>query len=82
MLLKLRAEKRKAEFGFVSRQRAEVQESRRAATENRRTELHAVTMEIKKQRLEREKYNAMLAAIKADDQISKELPPNWQELAA
>jgi hypothetical protein len=81
-LLKLRAEMRKAEIGFVSQKHAEAQETRRAAAENRKAEVHAVTMEIKTQRLEREKYNLMMAATKAGDKIVKELPPKWQELAA
>jgi hypothetical protein len=81
-LLKLRAETRKAEIGFVSQKAAEAQETRRAAAETRKTALHTVAMEIKKQRLEREKYNPMMAAMKAGEKMSTELPPNWQELAA
>jgi hypothetical protein len=81
-LLKLRAETRKAEIGFVSQKAAEAQETRRAAAETRKTELHTVTMEIKKQRLEREKYNSMMAAMKEGDKMAKNVPPNWQELAA
>ena len=65
MLLKLRAETRKAEIGFVSQKAAEAQQTRRAAAETRKAELHTVTLDIKKQRLEREKYNSMMAAMKA-----------------
>ena len=82
MLLKLRAETRKAEIGFVSQKAAEAQETRRTAAETRKTEAHTITMEIKKQRLEREKYNSMMAAMKAGDKVSKELPQNWHEIAA
>jgi hypothetical protein len=39
-LLKLRAEKRKAEFGFESQKRREATESRREAAEKRKQELH------------------------------------------
>jgi hypothetical protein len=73
---------RKAEIGFVSQKAAEAEETRRAATENRKTEHHTLTIEIKKQRLEREKYKSMMAAVKAGDKVSKELPPNWQQLLA
>ena len=103
MLLKLRAEARKAEIGFVSQKAAEAQATARAAAEARKTEVHTINMEIKNQRLEREKYNSMMAAMKAgasaqpvggrppegegrivrDSKMpGKELPPNWQELAA
>jgi hypothetical protein len=86
-LLKLRAEKRKEQIGFESQKAAEVQqaaraaqETRRAAAEIRATEDHKLTMEIKAKRLEREKSLAILAGIKAGDQLSKTFPPNWQEL--
>ena len=95
MLLKLRAEARKAEIGFVSQKAAEAQETRRAAAETRKTELHIITMDIKKQQLEREKYNAILAAMKAGEKLASaqpvpgvvrdsnmQLPPNWEKLAA
>jgi hypothetical protein len=39
-------------------------------------------MEIKKKRFEREKSNAIIAGLKAGDQMSKTLPPNWEELLA
>jgi len=39
-LLKLRAEKRKAEIGFESQQQKQAQESRRAAVEKRKQDLH------------------------------------------
>jgi len=85
-LLKLRADTRKAEIGFVSQKAAEAEETRRAAAETRKAEVHTVTMEIKKQRLEREKYNSMMAAMKTGEKISKDLPPDWrsdfQKLAA
>jgi len=47
LLLKLRAETCKAAIGFVSQKQNEAQETRK-------TELHAVTLEIKNKRLERE----------------------------
>ncbi len=39
-LLKLRAEKRKAEIGFESQKRREAEEARKESVENRRKELH------------------------------------------
>ncbi|HSU60745.1 MAG TPA: hypothetical protein VLI55_15645 [Bryobacteraceae bacterium] len=39
-LLKLRAEKRKAEIGFESQQRKQAEQARKQAVENRRQELH------------------------------------------
>ena len=82
MLLKVRAETRKAEIGSVSQKQAEAQETRRTATENRKAEVHAVTMEIKKQRLEREKYKSMMARTKAGDRGRNQLPLNQQTVAA
>ena len=61
-LQKLRAEKRKAEIGFVSQKAAEAQETRRAAVETRKAEEHKITMEIKKQRSQREQSLAIMAA--------------------
>ena len=88
-LLRLRAEKRKEQIGFESQKAAEAkkaaveaQENRRAAAETRKAEDHKVTMDTKTKRLEREKSLAMIAGIKAGDQLSKTLPPNWQELLA
>jgi hypothetical protein len=88
-LLKLRAEKRKEQIGFESQKAAEakqaareVQETRRAAAETRKAEDHKITMDIKTKRLEREKSLAMIAGMKAGDQLSKIMPPNWQELLA
>ena len=84
MLLKLRAETRKAEIGFVSQKAAETQETRRAATETRKAELHTVTMEIKKKRLEREKSDATTARIRAGKALADILPPdlepNWENI--
>ena len=88
-LLKLRAEKRKEQIGFESQKAAEAkqaavraQETRREAAENRKTEAHQITMDIKKKRLDREKSLAIIAGLKAGDQMSKTLPPNWEELLA
>jgi hypothetical protein len=81
-LLKLRAEKRKEQIGFESQKRAEAVETRRVAAETRKMEQHQITMDIKKQRLEREKPNAIIAALKAGDQMNKILPPNREELLA
>ena len=81
-LLKRQKERRVTEIGFVSQRAAEAQETRCAAAETRKLEVHTMTMEIKKQRLEREKYNSMMAAMKAGEKVSKELPPNWQEALA
>ncbi len=53
-LLKLRAEKRKAEIGFESQQRKQAEEARRQAVENRRQELH--------------KWSVLLAQAKVDNQ--------------
>ena len=78
LLLKLRAETRKAEIGFVSQKRHETLESNRAAAETRKTELHVVTMEIKQKRLEREKSYATIAGIKAGKELADLLPPDWK----
>jgi hypothetical protein len=53
-LLKLRAEKRKAEIGFESQQQKKADQTRREATENRKQELH--------------RYTVLLAEAKADHQ--------------
>ena len=53
-LLKLRAEKRKAETGFVSQQREQTEEARKQAVEKRRQELH--------------KWNVLLAQARVDNQ--------------
>ena len=88
-LLKLRAEKRKEQIGFESQKASEVkqaaveaQETRRVAAETRKVEAHKITMDIKTKRLEREKSLAIIAGLKAGDQMSKTLPPNWEELLA
>ena len=79
MLLKLRAEARKAEIGSVSQKQTEVQETRKA-------EVHAVTMEIKQKRLQREKSYATIAGLKAGKEIADLLPPDyepdWEKIAA
>lgn len=79
MLLKLRAETCKAEIGSVSQKQNEAQETRKA-------ELHAVTLEIKNKRLEREKSYATIAGIKAGKEIADLLPPDyepdWEKIAA
>jgi hypothetical protein len=85
-LLKLRAEKRKEQIGFESQKhtqaaetRREAAETRRVAAENRKIEEHKITLDIKNQRLDREKSNALLAGLKAGEQMSKVLPPEWEE---
>jgi len=79
LLLKLRAETRKAEIGFVSQKQNETQETRKA-------ELHAVTLEIKNKRLEREKSYAATARIKAGKELAGVLPPDlepdWEKILA
>jgi hypothetical protein len=61
-LLKLRAEKRKAEIGFESQKAREAQaatsqaqEIRRESEENRKVERHTIDIDIRKTRLDREK---------------------------
>ncbi len=54
-LLKLRAERRKAEIGFESQKQKEAAEMRRAAAENRKQERH--------------KFDVLLAEAKADHQL-------------
>ena len=79
LLLKLRAETRKAAIGFVSQKQNEAQETRK-------TELHAVALEIKNKRLEREKSYATTARIKAAKELAGVLPPNlepnWEAILA
>jgi hypothetical protein len=79
MLLTLRAETRKAEIGSVSQKQNEAQETRKM-------EVHAVTIEIKKKRLEREKSYATIAGIKAGKELAHLLPPDyepdWEKIAA
>jgi hypothetical protein len=53
-LLKLRAERRKAEIGFVSQKQAEAQETRRENNENRKQELHKIKVATAEIRLDRE----------------------------
>ena len=81
-LRKFQAEMKKSDIGFVSQKREEAQENRRAAAETRKTELHGVTMQIKKQRLEREKYITMLAAMKAGAEMSSPGTKNNNEPAS
>ncbi len=54
-LLKLRAEKRRAQIGFESQKRKEAEELRREATENRKQDLHGMAV--------------LLAEAKADHQL-------------
>ena len=79
MLLKLRAEARKAAIGSVPQKQHEAHEARKA-------EVHTITMEIKKKRLEREKSSATIAGIKAGKELADLLPPDrqgdWEKLVA
>jgi hypothetical protein len=88
-LLKLRAERRKAEIGFESQKRREAQEARsqtaeirRESDENRKVERHTVDMDIRKTRLDREKSNAIVRAIAAADKVVAALPPGMEKIAA
>jgi hypothetical protein len=81
-LRKLQEARMKAEIGSVSQQAEAEEKTRREAAETRKTEAHNMTMDIKKQRFEREKNLAIIASLKAGDQMAKTLPPNWQELLA
>ena len=56
-LLKRRKERLKAEIGFESQKRAEAQERRRDAVENRRLERHKYAVATNQARLERELLN-------------------------
>jgi hypothetical protein len=70
-LLKLRAEKRKAEIGFELQERAEAQETRRESGEKRKVERHSVDIDIRKARLEREQAK-----------LNGPLSPQKQKIAA
>jgi hypothetical protein len=56
------------------------------AQETRKAELHAVTLKIKKKRLDREQSSATTARIKAGKQLRDILPPdlepNWENILA
>jgi len=54
-LLKLRAERRKAEIGFESQKRAEAQETRRENDETRKQKLHDLKLAAAETKLERER---------------------------
>jgi hypothetical protein len=81
-LRKVQAERKKAEIGSVSQKRIEAEEMRKQAAETRKAEDHKITMDVKAKRLEREKSLALVAGLKAGEQMSKTLPPNWEELLA
>ncbi|MBV8895495.1 MAG: hypothetical protein JO051_03210 [Acidobacteriaceae bacterium] len=53
-LLKLRAERRKAEIGFESQKRAQAQETRRESNETRKQDLHKVKLASAETKFERE----------------------------
>jgi hypothetical protein len=81
-LLKLRAEKRKAEIGFVSQKAREAKEAssqaheiRREADEIRKQEHHSVKMAIAKKRLEREEADAITRAVIAATKTEQSLSP-------
>ena len=75
-------------IGFESQKAPEAKQTvveaqeRRVAAETRKLEAHKITMDIKTKRLEREKSLAIIAGLKAGDQMAKTLPPNWEELFA
>ncbi len=53
-MLKLRAQTRKAEIGFVSQKRKEVEEARRQAAEKRKQEMHEVNLLFSQAKLDTE----------------------------
>ena len=81
-LLKLRAEKGKAEIGFESQKRSEAQEKRRENNENRKVECHSLRVEIDKQHLEREKTANLLKAAKVNQELDGMRPPEMVLKAA
>jgi hypothetical protein len=81
-LLKLRAERRKAQIGFESQKQAEAKTASLEAGEKRKTERHEIDIEIRKARLEREKSHAVVSALAAADKMEGCLPPGWEKIAA
>ncbi len=81
-LLKLRAERRKAEIGFVSQKCAEAQEVRREAAETRKLEQHKRTIAIAETRLERELILTGKQKKTVQAPPSSEIPPEVARLAA
>ena len=81
-LLKLRAEKRKAEIGFERERRAEAQEVRRESEERRKDERHKISVKTLETKLEREviKSAVIKAAVSAPSQA--ETGPESRPIAA
>jgi hypothetical protein len=83
-LVKLRSETTKQELGFESEKRAQAKQEREVAQEKhremqretRRQHDHLKT-EILKQRLEREKSNAMVAGLRSAKVMERELGPEF-----
>jgi hypothetical protein len=81
-LLKLRAERRKAEIGFESQKRAQAQETRREAAEIRKVERHHVDLDIRKTKLERELIHTANAKIANPDCGTASAPTEARKIAA
>jgi hypothetical protein len=81
-LLKLRAEKRKAEIGFESQKRAQAQETRRESEATRKQDLHKIKLATAETKLEGEliKTEAIKAAHVAPPQ--PEIEPKTRPIAA
>jgi hypothetical protein len=69
-LLKLRAEKRKAEIGFESQKHKQADQHRREAAEKRRLDEAVLRQRAEDRRMERHKWDILLAEAKVDHQIA------------
>src|ERR1700685_3196266 len=81
-LLKLRAEKRKAEIGFESQQQKQAQESRRAAVEKRKQDLHEFAVLLAEAKVDHQyvltsnaKLDGIIASTRENVPLEKKKPP-------
>ncbi len=81
-LIKRRNERRKAEIGFESQKRAEAQEKRRDAKENRQVEQHKVAFAAAQKRLEAAELNVFLKTAAAAGKMNAFLPSEGEKKAA
>jgi hypothetical protein len=81
-LARRKKERAKAAIGFESQKRAQRQEERRDAKENREVQTHKVRHAIAETKLEHEQIRTALAAAAAVSQIEALSPPKTSKMAA
>jgi low affinity Fe/Cu permease len=79
-LLKLRAERRKEQIGFESQKRAEAAGAQREQQQQARARQDHLKTEILEQKREREKSNALTAAMKASAAMERHLGPEGMKM--